>query len=119
MTLRDDFKQVPVTVFDAMDDVIITGKLRQHVTTYAAGGGTTSVNTDYAIRLVEDTITAMEMQKGIAETGDRKFLTPVVELNVKPVPKDSVIMNTPEEVFNVYKVETDPAGALWALYTRQ
>jgi len=117
MGLRDEFKQVPVDVFEAMGDVVVDGILRQHTVSYVAGGASTVTNVDHTIKIVEDVLTDSELGSGIAETGDRKFLVPSLGLIVTPAPKDSVVING--QVWNVYMVETDPAEALWVLFTRQ
>lgn len=114
--LRTEFQQIPVDVFDALDDVVVDGILRQHSSTYIAGGGVTSVDTDYPTRLVEDTLTDAELAAGIAVTGDRKFLLPATELPVTPKAKDSIVY---KGVWNIYQSEIDPAGALWTIYARQ
>lgn len=121
MGLRAEFKQVPINVFDALGDVVLDAILRQYSGSYAPGGVVTTNDNDHGVRIVEDTASESELIGGIAQTGDKLFLTPVEELTVEPKPKDSIVITEDlvETVYNIYRVETDPAEALWAMYARQ
>lgn len=121
MGLRAEFKQIPIDVFDALDDVVLNAVLRQHVESYTPGGVVSVVNTDFSARVVEDTVSGSELLGGVAQTGDKIFITPVDELTVVPKPKDSIVLtiDTVEVIYNIYRIETDPAEALWTLYARQ
>lgn len=87
MGLRAEFQQIPVDVFDALDDVVVAASLIQLNSLYAAGGSVSLTEIAYPTRLVEDTLTDAELTVGVARTGDRKFLVPALELVAKNIAK--------------------------------
>jgi hypothetical protein len=115
--LRETFQEIPGDVFDAMGNVVLSAQLTQYSISYVAGGDPGITPTIYPIRVIVDTISKEEIGNGIARSGDMIFLTPAIELPVIPEEEDSVTLNG--VVWNIYKIETDPAEALWELATRQ
>ncbi len=116
MALREEFEQIAVEIFDAFENVVLTGTYVQRDITYVPGGTTVIDDTDYPIRLIREDVEDLATFEGTGvntndvDTNKAVFLSPQIELPVAPDTKDLIRFDG--VLYTIITLGLDPADSL-------
>jgi hypothetical protein len=116
MTLKTDFEDAAVEIFNTFESLIINGTYVQETSPaeYTPGGNPTVTRTEYAVRLIRDTRNITVTLAQDIPLDAEKYLLITKELAVTPKVKDKLIIDGRESA--IIRSEADPGSIVTILY---
>jgi archaellum component FlaF (FlaF/FlaG flagellin family) len=122
MSLRDAFKTAAQQAITAFGDVAVSTNYLSHTTTsynVTAGTDTTSYSTKAGVTVIFDEFRVVEIDGIAVKPEDKKALIPAKSISgVTPGVNDQIVADG-SVTWEVQRVGSDPAGALWTLQVRR
>lgn len=120
MGLRETMQQAAVTAFNIAGNIKESVSYRSKTSnpTYnPTTGAVSDPYTDYTVSMIFTKTKKEEIDNQAIMSNDEWALIP--QLNLTPTPKENDLIIRNSISYNIVKIGTDPAGALWKLLIRR